>query len=77
MDNMKTTTLLLFAIAITAQAEPQRREHNRNYIIERQQAHQVQGPPTSRLIIGRRQIDVYKNGVMFEKNNVVGVKGGH
>jgi hypothetical protein len=29
--------------------------------------------PTSRLIIGKREIDVYRNGLMFEKDNVVGV----
>lgn len=46
-----------------------------NYIIERQQAYQVQGVPTQRLIIGRREIDIYRNGVMFERNNVVGVRG--
>jgi hypothetical protein len=51
----------------------QRREQH-NYIIERQQAYQVQGVPTSRLIIGRREIDIYRNGVMFERNNVVGVR---
>jgi hypothetical protein len=30
--------------------------------------------PTSRLIIGRREIDIYPNGLMFEKNSVVGIK---
>ena len=44
-----------------------------NYIIERQQAYQVQGVPTKRLIIGKRQIDIYPNGLMFERNHVVGV----
>jgi hypothetical protein len=68
------TAAILVASAITAQAEPRQREH-RNYIIERQQAYQVQGVPTSRLIIGKREIDIYPNGLMFEKNNVVGVRG--
>jgi len=54
----------------------ERKEHH-NYIIERQQAYQVQGVPTSRLIIGKREIDIYPNGLMFEGNNVVGVKQGH
>jgi hypothetical protein len=52
----------------------ERREPQHNYIIERQQAYQVQGVPTQRLIIGRREIDIYRNGVMFERNNVVGVR---
>jgi hypothetical protein len=52
-----------------------RRQHH-NYIIERQQAYQVQGVPTSRLIIGKREIDIYPNGLMFEGNNVVGVRRG-
>jgi hypothetical protein len=34
---------------------------------------QVQGVPTSRLIIGKREIDVYRNGLMFERDHVVGV----
>jgi hypothetical protein len=50
------------------------RRESHNYILERQQAYQVEGVPTSRLIIGKREIDVYQNGVMFEKNNVVGVR---
>lgn len=52
----------------------ERKQEQHNYIIERQQAYQVQGVPTQRLIIGRREIDVYRNGVMFERNNVVGVR---
>jgi hypothetical protein len=34
------------------------------------------GVPTSRLIIGRREIDIYRNGMMFERDHVVRVKGG-
>ena len=44
------STAMLAAMAIwLAQAEPRHREHkdkHHNYIIERQQAYQVQGPPT-------------------------------
>jgi hypothetical protein len=82
MKNSITILLLVFIAAWgSAQAEPrdrraQRCEHH-NYIIERQQIGAVQGPPTSRLIIGRRQIDGYRlpNGgrIWFERNNVVGV----
>jgi hypothetical protein len=64
------------AMTIGAQAD-QRNRSQRNYILRRQQAYQVQGPPTSRLIIGKRQIDGYRlpNGgrIWFEGDNVVGV----
>jgi hypothetical protein len=50
------------------------RERSRNWIIERQEAYQVQGVPTSRLIIGKREIDIYRDGQMFERGNLVGVK---
>jgi hypothetical protein len=79
MKQSKLVSIGLAAItlATTAQADDQRRdrrEHRQshNYIIERQEAGQVSGVPTSRLIIGRREIDVYSDGAMFEKNNYVG-----
>ena len=73
----KLFAVLFVAAAVTIQAEPRKeKERSHNYIIERQQAYQVQGVPTSRLIIGRREIDIYPNGLMFEGNNVVGVKKG-
>ena len=71
---MKTLIILamLVAVSFNAQADDHRkreqrekREHH-NYILERQQAYQVQGVPTSRLIIGKREIDIYPNGLMFE-----------
>jgi hypothetical protein len=78
---MKTLlTVAMLCAAITAQADDRRRAEKReshNYIIERQQAYQVQGVPTSRLIIGKREIDIYPNGLMFEGNQLVGVKQGH
>jgi hypothetical protein len=57
----------------TAQAEPRQHKHNRNYILRRQEAGLVSGVPTTRRIIGKREIDVYRNGLMFERDNVVGV----
>jgi hypothetical protein len=71
-------SIVLLAMTGTLLAEPRQqrrtRRHNEpNWIIERQRAYQVQGVPTSRLIIGKRQIDIYPSGVMFEKGNVVGV----
>jgi hypothetical protein len=71
------TALLIVATVCTAQAEPrQSTERNRNYILRRQQAGLVSGVPTSRLIIGKREIDIYRNGLMFEGDHVVGVKAG-
>ena len=70
------TALLIVATVATAQAEPrQSTERNRNYILRRQEAGLVSGVPTSRLIIGKREIDVYRNGLMFEGDHVVGVRG--
>ena len=74
-------TAVLIAMTLgMAQAEPRQRQskererhESHNYIIERQQAGLVRGVPTSRLIIGKREIDIYPNGLMFEKDNVVGV----
>ena len=66
------------AIVATAQAEPRQRqstERNKNYILRRQQAGLVQGVPTLRRIIGKREIDIYPNGLMFERDHVVGVRG--
>jgi hypothetical protein len=72
------TALLIVATVATAQAEPRRSSHhdNRNYIIRRQQAGLVSGVPTLRRIRGGREIDVYRNGLMFEGDHVVGVKAG-
>jgi hypothetical protein len=66
--------IILLAAAAQAGDREARRERHHNWIIERQEAYQVQGVPTSRLIIGRREIDIYPNGLMFEKGNVVGVR---
>jgi|Kansoi200Nextera_1026148.scaffolds.fasta_scaffold16833_2 hypothetical protein len=80
---MRTIALLLVLMLVElAQAEPQilrqRRfwnhsERNRNYILRRQQVFIGLGTPTLRLIYGKREIDVYRNGLRFEKDNVVGV----
>jgi hypothetical protein len=75
---MKKITLKIIVLALvaitTVQAGDRRGQHNKNYILRRQEAYQVQGVPTSRLIIGKREIDVYPNGMMFEKDNLVGVR---
>jgi hypothetical protein len=66
----------IVATVATAQAEPrQSTKHNRNYILRRQQVFPGLGTPTTRLIYGKREIDVYRNGLMFEGDHVVGVRG--
>ena len=72
------TIAVLFAVTLgMAQAEPRKKEkrgryESHNWIIERQQAGLVRGVPISRRIIGSREIDIYKDGSMWEKNNYVG-----
>jgi hypothetical protein len=73
MRIIATAVLILLMLELT-QAEPrQSKERNHNYILRRQEAGLVSGVPTIRRIIGKREIDVYPNGLMFEKDNVVGV----
>jgi hypothetical protein len=78
MRTKTTAAVIALALATIAQADDRHhakaREPSHNYIIERQQAYQVQGVPTSRLIIGKRTIDIYPNGMMFEKDNLVGIR---
>ena len=64
-------TLLWTTVAVS---EP--RHKSKNYILRRQEAYQVQGVPTSRLYIGGRTIDIYRNGQMFEGDALVGVRKG-
>jgi hypothetical protein len=73
------TIALLVAIAATAQAgdrdrkcKESKRHESHNYIIERQQAGQVSGVPILRRIRGSREIDIYRDGSMYEKNNFIG-----
>ena len=81
MNKKLITIAMLVVMAIgMAQADEHRhtrREHH-NYIIERQEAYQVQGVPTERMIIGKREIDIYRapdgNGhIMFEGDHMIGV----
>ena len=66
--------LILLTLGMLAQAEPrQSKERNHNYILRRQEAGLVSGVPTTRRIIGKREIDIHRNGVMFEKDHLVGV----
>jgi hypothetical protein len=74
MRAIATALLLLLTLGMLAQAEPrQSKERNHNYILSRQQAGLLSGVPTTRRIIGKREIDIYRNGLMFEKDHVVGV----
>jgi hypothetical protein len=87
-QTMKTIFILLaalVALVMTVNADDNRRSRDRierrehhNYIIERQEAYQVQGPPTERMIIGKREIDGYHDyrtgtTLWFEGNHVVGI----
>jgi hypothetical protein len=73
MRIIATAVLILLTLEL-GQAEPrQSKERNHNYILRRQEAGLVSGVPTMRRIIGKREIDIYPNGLMFEKDNVVGV----
>jgi hypothetical protein len=80
---MKKTKLIalivIAATAVTAHADDRKRHESKrheshNYIIERQQAGSVSSGdvPIIRRIRGSREIDVYSDGSMFEKNNFVG-----
>jgi hypothetical protein len=72
-----TIALLVIATLATAQADDRKRHETKrheshNWIIERQQAGQVSGVPILRRIRGSREIDIYRDGSMFEKNNFIG-----
>jgi hypothetical protein len=83
---MKTTLAIMAAVllaaATPAPAGDDRRDRdnddNHDYLIERQEAGMVQGTPSDRIIIGRRQIDGYRQSdgstIWFEGNNVVGIR---
>ena len=76
---VRIVVLALVALSVTTRADDRRhcsptREKNKNYILRRQQAYQVQGVPASRLIIGKREIDIYPNGMMFEGDHLIGVR---
>ena len=73
MRIIATAVLILMMLELT-QAEPrQSTQRSRNYILRRQQVIPGLGTPTTRLIYGKREIDVYRYGLMFEKDNVVGI----
>jgi hypothetical protein len=64
--------LVLMTLVELTQAEPRKRHESKNYIIRRQQAGSVTGVPILRRIRGSREIDIYRDGSMFEKDNFVG-----
>jgi hypothetical protein len=61
---------IVYCLAVNADgAEPKKKaQRDRNYILRRQSAYQVQGPPVRRLIIGKREVDIYRDGSAFEKD---------
>jgi hypothetical protein len=70
---LRSVTLLVLVAAVNAQAGDEKKEKrdNRNYILRRQEAYQVRGTPEQRLIIGKREIDIYRDGSAFEKDQRV------
>jgi hypothetical protein len=69
--------ILTLCAALSAQADDHRhreRERSHNWIIERQTNYQVpsSSTPSDRIIVGRREIDIYSNGQMFEGDHMVG-----
>ena len=84
MSRAIISTLLAVIVCATARAgdhdherhERHERHESHNYIIERQQTGSVSSgsTPTLRLINGSRETDVYRDGSMFERNNMVGVR---
>jgi hypothetical protein len=74
MRTLTTSLLLFLTLGMLARGEArQLKERNHNYILRCQQAGLVSGVPTTRRIIGKREIDIYRNGLMFERDHVVGL----
>jgi len=69
MRILAIAVLILLTLEL-ANAEPRHSERNRNYILRRQEAGLVSGTPTIRRIIGKREIDIYRTGLMFEGDHV-------
>jgi hypothetical protein len=65
--------MLLATLTVSGQAEPRQRTQP-NYILRRQQVVPGLGTPTLRRIIGKRQVDYYRNGMVFEKDHLVGFR---
>jgi hypothetical protein len=76
MRTIAIAMLIVVSLVGLAQADPRGRSSHRNYILRRQQIMPGLGTPTTRLIYGKREIDVYRNGLMFERDHVVGVRAG-
>ena len=64
--------LVLGLVAGTADGKDRKakpkRETQPNYILRRQETYQVRGVPVRRLIIGKREIDLYRDGSAFERD---------
>ncbi len=70
--------MILLALAmLSARADDakektkEKHETKPNYILRRQEAYQVRGVPVRRLIIGKREIDIYRDGSAFEGDHRV------
>jgi hypothetical protein len=74
MKTLITAVLILLMLGMAQAESRQSKERNHNYILRRQEAGLVTSVPTIRRIYGKREIDVYRNGLMFEGDHVVGVR---
>lgn len=74
-----TIACILGACHARADERREHREHHahHNYELERQQSYMVQGPVQQRMLIGKTQIDGYRqrdgSTVWYRGNNVVGI----
>jgi hypothetical protein len=67
--------VLAFFATVNGQEKAKQHRESHDYVARRQQAGQVEGTPAIRRYrSGGREIDIYRNGLMYEKDNVVGVK---
>ena len=72
MRIIATAVLMALTLVELTQAEPRKRHESKNYIIDVSKLARAQACQRS-THRGRREIDIYRNGLMFEKDNVVGV----
>jgi len=72
--------VILLGVRCALADDRDRRERDtrtHNWILERQSAYMVEGPPTDRILVGKREIDGYRQRdgtrVWYERDHVVGV----
>jgi hypothetical protein len=80
--NATVAIILLFVLGLIALAKADEHDQDRDkqthdWVIERQEDYMVQGPPTDRIINGRRELDGYRqpdgSTVWFDRDRVTGI----